>query len=91
MVALAWILPTLWAGVYLLHGKEVQMVMLGGVGTAAILLVVVVGAIHFRYRSPAPELQPSWFYDVALWISVVSIAVIAVFSIYKPLATFMDR
>jgi manganese transport protein len=86
---LACILPSLWASVYLLHGKAVDMVMLGGVGTAAILLVVVVGAIHFRYRSTAPELKPGPLYDAALWISIVSIIVVAGLAVGKPIQKFI--
>jgi hypothetical protein len=83
IAVLAWTIPLLWAGVYLLHGKPVDMVLLGGVGTALILLVVVVAAIHFRYRRTAPELQPGAFYDAALWISIFSIVAVAVYTAWK--------
>jgi manganese transport protein len=74
---LAWAIPLLWAAVFLMHGKPVDMVVLGGVGTAAILIVVVIAAVHFRYRRTAPELTPGWFYDASLWISIAAIAVLA--------------
>lgn len=77
---LAWAIPMLWATVFLLHGKPVDMVLLGGVGTALILLVVVFAAIHFRYSRTAPELTPGWFYDASLWISIASIVAIAIYT-----------
>jgi hypothetical protein len=53
------------------------MVVLGGVGTATILLIVIVAAIHFRYfRTPA-DLRPSRFYDAALWTSIAAITMVA--------------
>jgi manganese transport protein len=55
----------------------VVMVMLGGLATSAILLIVVVAAIHFRYRRTLPGLEPGKFYDFAFWVSTISIALFA--------------
>jgi Mn2+/Fe2+ NRAMP family transporter len=80
---LAWLIPLLWAAVYLLHGEPVGMVVMGGVGTTAILLVVVVAAVDFRYRRTAPELTPGAFYDGALWISILALVGVAVYTAYS--------
>jgi hypothetical protein len=61
------------------------MVTVGGIATAAILLVVIVGAVHFRL-STAPELKPGWLYDAGLWLSIASIGSFAVYSGWKTLA-----
>lgn len=77
---LAWTIPLVWAGAYLLHGRPVNMVILGGVATSAILLVVIFAAIDFRYRRSLPELAPGRFYDLSLWVSIAAIAVLAIYT-----------
>jgi manganese transport protein len=77
IVVLAWVIPLIWAAAYLLHGKPVDMVILGGVATSAILLIVIFAAIHFRYRRTAPELTPGRFYDASLWVSIAAIVAVA--------------
>ncbi len=79
VVGLAWFFPIAWASIYLVLGEPVMMVTLGGMATAAILLVVVVGAIDFRWRRTPAELAPGRLYDGAL---VLSIALLAAFSAY---------
>jgi Mn2+/Fe2+ NRAMP family transporter len=77
ILCLAWIIPLIWVGAYLLHGKPIDMVILGGIATVAILLLVVLASIDFRYRRTASELTPGWFYDAALWTSIVGMLVLA--------------
>ena len=79
---LAWVFPALWATVFLWIEQPVTMVMLGGLATAAILLIVVVAAIDFRYRRSLPELTPGVLYDVVFWISNVSIVALACYGIW---------
>lgn len=78
---LAWAFALLWAGIYLFFEKPVWMVALGGVATAAILLLVVFAAIVFRYRSADPAMLPSKRYDVALWCSIVAIVSFVVYGL----------
>ena len=75
---LAWAFPLSWATVYVLYGKAIQMVVLGGVATSAILLLVVFAALWFRLRGTRPGMQPSAWYDAALWISSASIGAFAI-------------
>jgi manganese transport protein len=79
---LACVFPVLWTLVFLWHEEPVQMVMLGGIATAAILLIVVIAAIHFRYRRSLPELDPGRFYDFAFWISTLSIVSLAGYGVW---------
>lgn len=81
MLAIAWTFPMAWAAIYSVYTEPVSMVALGGVGTATILLVIVVAAIHFRYRRTPPELRPSRFYDAALWLSIAAITAFAIYGI----------
>jgi len=79
--ALAWAFPLSWAVVFLWYEQPVIMVMLGGLATATILIIVVVAAVHFRYRRTLPGLEPSRMYDVAFWLSTVSITALAGYGI----------
>lgn len=79
---LAWMFPVLWASLYMLYGQVVQMVVLGGVATSAILIMVVFVAVYFRLFRTRSGLEPSWFYDIALALSSVSIAGFALRGLY---------
>ncbi len=84
MVAiLAWVIPLLWAALFLFFRAPGLMVMLGGIATAIILLIVLYAAIHFRYRRLPPELKPSWVYDAAFWVSALSIVGVGVYSVWS--------
>mgnify|MGYP007059381162 FL=1 len=86
---LAWVFPSLWAIVFIWFEQPVIMVMLGGLATAAILLIVVVAAIHFRYRRSLPELSPNMLYDVAFWISTISIVTLAGYGFWTAIAKWL--
>jgi manganese transport protein len=79
IVALAWFFPMAWAAAYLLYEDSPRMVLVGGVGTSIMLIVVMIGAVDFRYRRTAPELRPSRLYDAALWTSISSITAFLAF------------
>ena len=76
---LAWFFPLAWATIFRLYEEPVYMVTLGGMGTAAILLVIVFAAINFRYRREQAEMRPGRFYDFALWVSIVAIVAVAIY------------
>jgi manganese transport protein len=71
---LAWAIPAAWALVSLIGVDAGWKVLVGGTGTAAILVIVMTGAVYFRYTRTVPELRPSRIYDILLWISIVSIS-----------------
>jgi Mn2+/Fe2+ NRAMP family transporter len=75
----AWFFPATWATVFLAYEEPVFMVTLGGMATAAILLVIVFAAINFRYRREDPAMRPGRFYDCALWISIAAIVAMAIY------------
>lgn len=76
--ALAWIIPIIWAILFLVFKAPVFMVVLGGIGTSIMLLIVVYAAFCFRYGRLDKRLHPSWFYDVCLWISAIAIAILGI-------------
>ena len=64
-------------------GNPALMVILGGLATVVILLIVVFAAIYFRYYRLDKRLLPSTLYDLTLWISSVSIGLVAVYVVYE--------
>ncbi len=85
---LAWVIPVLWAAVYLFFKAPQYMVMVGGVSTSLMLILVVFAAFHFRYKRLGIELRPSKFYDACLWVSAVAILLVGVWACAKP---FIDE
>ena len=79
----AWFFPLAWATLFLLMKMPVLMVTIGGVITTVILFMVVFAALHFRYRQIPPVLKSGLGYDIALWISVLAIIMVAVYGVYK--------
>jgi manganese transport protein len=88
---LACVFPLLWTVVFLTHQEPVAMVMLGGVATAAILLIVVIAAIHFWSKRSLPELDPGRFYDFAFWVSAVSIMVLAAYGLWTAVGNWWEH
>lgn len=84
--ALAVLLPLIWTALGLHYRQPVAMVAAGGIANAALLLVVVLAALVFRYRKLPEELRPGLFYDCCLWLSIVSIAAAAVIALVNALS-----
>lgn len=80
---LAWVIPLIWGTLFLFINSPAFMVFLGGIATVVILLMVLFATMYFRYRRQDPRLKPSVFYDMALWLSVVSIVIVALLSAAK--------
>ena len=79
----AWILPVMWATLFLLVQLPALMVIIGGVATTGILIIVVFATIHYRYRQLPSSLSPTNTYDVLLWLSITAIVGVAVYGIYQ--------
>ncbi len=90
----AWVIPAIWATLFLVLEDPAYMVIIGGLSTVVILLIVVLAALFFRYRRLDPRLKPSWAYDAWLWLSALAIFVVAGFvmveKIYKPAAEYFS-
>ena len=78
LAVLAWLLPAVWAAGYFAVRKPLGLVVVMGIANALFLLVVAWQAMVFRYGHSDPRLNPSRAFDVALWVSVLSIAGMAV-------------
>lgn len=79
---LAWVLPFCWALAYLFIELPVVMILFGGVVGSILLFVIVFAALHFRYKEQQ-VFQPRLFYDVALWISIVSIIGVGIYGVAR--------
>jgi hypothetical protein len=77
---LAWTLPFLWAVVYLFIKLPVLMVLSGGVIGSFLLLIVVFAAYDFKYKR-TQILSSGKFYNVAFWISILTILTVALYGV----------
>ena len=80
---IAWIVPVIWASLFLLVKLPAQMVIIGGVAGTGILLIVVVAVVHFRYSEAPAVLRVSRGYDLALWVSITVIALVALYGLWQ--------
>lgn len=81
IASIAFIIPAIYIVLFSLMKAPVFMVTVGGIATSVLLLIVIAAALHFRYRRLPAELVPGRFFDVWLWVSVVTIAFIGVYGI----------
>lgn len=82
IAALAWVLPIIWATVYLFIELPVIMVLSGGVVGSILLFLVVFAAYQFKYRRHQ-DYSSGWFYNIAFWVSVVAILAVGVYGLLK--------
>tara|TARA_B100000927_G_scaffold27345_3_gene20483 strand:+ start:1608 stop:2975 length:1368 start_codon:yes stop_codon:yes gene_type:complete len=86
---LAFFFPILWATLFFKFEDPVWMVLVGGAITSAILMIVLVGAIHFRYYRLPDSLRPSKSYDTGFWVSVIAIVILAGLSVWTAVQKFL--
>ena len=82
IAVLAWVLPFAWAFAFLFMKVPIVMVLSGGIVGSVLLIMVVFAALNFRYK----RLQlsaPSVVYDIALWVSIISILGVGVYGVVK--------
>ena len=90
----AWLFPAIWATLFLVFKAPGWMVIVGGLATTVILLIVVFAAIYFRYQRLDANLKPGRIYDLALWLSVISIlfvALVGVRDVAKKTQAYLTR
>jgi len=81
IAVLAWVMPLLWATLFVFIRLPMLMVISGGIVGSILLLLVIFAVLHFRYRRTRPEFIPGKIYDIILWISVLAIVWVAVYSV----------
>jgi len=72
---------------YLLVGEPRGMVVFGGFFQGITLPVIAAASVFLRFRRTDPRLAPSLLSDLALWIALVSITVIAVYASWDRLSS----
>lgn len=80
---LAWAFPISWCMLFIFIKLPVSMILLGGFMTSVLLLLVVYAAIHFRYHRLPAALKPGKFYDMAFWLSALTIVAIGAYGIFQ--------
>ncbi len=83
IAVMAWVFPVLWSLLYVFIKLPVLMILIGGFSTSILLLIVVFAAYWFRYFRLPESLCPGRFYDLALWISIIAILGVGVYSVMK--------
>ena len=66
------------------------MVKLGGMAQAATLPMMACVAVYFRYFRISPQLKPNIVSDFFLWIALVSILIVAAYSLPGAMVTFIE-
>jgi manganese transport protein len=79
---MAWTIPILWGIIYLFIELPVYMILSGGFVGAFLLFIIVFAVLNFRYGRKQ-IFKPSRFYDVMLWISIISIVFVGIFGLVR--------
>src|SRR5690606_3265162 len=77
---LAWLFPAAWSLAYMFIELPVFMILFGGVVGSILLFILVFAVIHAKYfRHQA--IKASLFYDIAFWISILSIIGVGIYGV----------
>lgn len=80
---LAWVIPMLWALMYVFIRLPKIMVISGGIVGSLLLFLVVYAVYHFRYKRLHPDFKPRLSYDILLWISILAIIGVGIYGLSK--------
>ncbi len=82
---LSWVMPFLWAVIFVFIKLPVIMVLAGGVITSVILILVIGAVFFFRYRHTIEAFIPTKTYDILLWVSILGTVAIALYGFIQVL------
>lgn len=74
-------LPIVWGIAYLTIQSPVLMIQIGGVATGIFLLAVVIAVWYLRNNETDPDLHGGAFFNFALVVSSIAIALLGIYSI----------
>ena len=80
------IIPMLCAGLYIIVGAPVSMVLMGGVAQALMLPFLAAAALYFRYRKTDQPLRPGNAWTIMLWISALAMAAVGIYQLITKIA-----
>jgi len=78
----AWIIPLVWAAMYLFIKLPVPMIIAGGIIGSVLLFVVVFAAVNF-YKARVQIMPSGILYSIAFVISVLSIIGIGLYGLIQ--------
>jgi Mn2+/Fe2+ NRAMP family transporter len=79
---LSWIIPMIWAFMFLFIQLPVIMILSGGIVGSFLLLLVVFAAVHFK-KERQRWITSGIFYEIAFWCSVVSIVSVGLYGLIQ--------
>lgn len=79
---LAWVFPAAWALTYMFMELPVIMILFGGAVGSVMLFLIVLAAIHMRSVREESLEPPGLFYDLAFWISTISIFLVGIYGVW---------
>ncbi|HEY9489808.1 MAG TPA: divalent metal cation transporter, partial [Chryseosolibacter sp.] len=71
-----------WALTYMFMELPVFMILFGGAVGSVMLFLIVFAALHIRYVRPQPFPSEGKLYEVAFWISTVSIFLVGLYGLW---------
>jgi Mn2+/Fe2+ NRAMP family transporter len=78
----SWIIPVVWAMMFFFIHAPVLMILSGGIVGSIMLFLVVYAGIHFK-KERHKILRSGLFYDIAFWLSVISILSVGVYGLVQ--------
>lgn len=80
---LAWVFPTAWAVTYLFIELPVVMILFGGAVGSVMLFLIVFAALHMKYTRISAIRASGPLYNLAFWMSVISIVLVGVYGVWQ--------
>ena len=78
----SWIIPMVWALMFFVIHSPVLMILSGGIVGSFMLFLVVYAALYFR-KERQPIMPSGVLYELAFWLSVVSIVTVGVYGLVQ--------
>jgi len=83
------IFPLMCLAVYLWSGKPTQLVLLSGLMQAAMLPMLAVASLYFRYRRSDRRICPGKTWDVFLWLSAIGMSIAGLSAAWVKIASVL--
>jgi Mn2+/Fe2+ NRAMP family transporter len=80
------VIPLLCCLLFIIVGKPMSMVLIGGVAQALMLPFLAGAALYYRYRKIDAPLQPGNTWTVFLWIAALAMAAVGIYQLITKLA-----
>jgi len=80
---LAWLFPTAWTLTYLYIELPVVMILFGGAVGSVMLFLIVFAVLHIKYYREQIINSRSALYNIAFWVSVVSIVLVGIYGLWS--------